>query len=671
VANISGVPTAITYRLNGTEAVIEMEGATVTAVGTGVTGTVGGTQLTLTVVDVSAAVSDYTMAFGAYNSGAVSEKTVVTLDALSVKVGGGLNENWTVRVNGTGASVSQSGTNMVLDTAITGGGAQAAVSTTTDETGTISTYNGEKLYNFYDHPVQARFDIDSFTGDYYGTGRNVFFFSIGYDSDGNYMPQLTLLDNGIAFAVEHLNSAPYWRLMRTKMVSGGETSDPLGTLNGAPTAITYALDGTNVTITIEGTTFAYVPPAYATSISSTKIQTTVADISANLTDYVMAFGVHNRGTVAEKTVVTLDAFSVEIDGGLNENWTAYAAGNGAGSTQTGGQLIMDTGVASGSARAGLTTSSDETGAVTTFNGAQLYDFYDHLVKARFEIDSMTGQPNIGSGRNIFYCTVGEDADGNYMPQNTVLDDGIGILLEQLNVDGTNDYWQFTIMVMTNASIIEGGWAANISGCPSAFDLTFNGSQIVIEMEGATVTVPGDGIGESVTNGTTITANVTTDLSSAIGTYNLAYAAHNLGTVIEKTVVTLNALTISVEAQSYATWADSWGVDIGSETNDYDGDGMSNLGEYAVGGDPTDPANKGKTSVAFDGTGLIYVHAQHASDAGLSYWLETTDDLVNPSWTNIGYSVVGTNVTSETYDFVTNTVPTDANQTFIRLRIQNN
>ena len=107
--------------------------------------------------------------------------------------------------------------------------------------------------------------------------------------------------------------------------------------------------------------------------------------------------------------------------------------------------------------------------------------------------------------------------------------------------------------------IEGGWAADISGCPSAFDLTFNGGQVIVEMEGAVVTVPGDEIGESVTNGTTIVANFTNDLSSAIGTYNLAYAAHNRGTVTEKTVVTLNALTVSVETQTYTTWAASWGV----------------------------------------------------------------------------------------------------------------
>jgi hypothetical protein len=37
-----------------------------------------------------------------------------------------------------------------------------------------------------------------------------------------------------------------------------------------------------------------------------------ADYSANISGYTLAFGALNFGTVAEKTVVTFDAFSVEI-----------------------------------------------------------------------------------------------------------------------------------------------------------------------------------------------------------------------------------------------------------------------------------------------------------------------------------------------------------------------
>jgi hypothetical protein len=123
--------------------------------------------------------------------------------------------------------------------------------------------------------------------------------------------------------------------------------------------------------------------------------------------------------------------------------------------------------------------------------------------------------------------------------------------------------------------------------------------------------------------------------------------------------------------NYATWADSWGVDIGSEKNDYDGDWVDNLGEYGIDGDPTNSADQGQTSTAIDGANLVYVHAQRSDDQSLSFWLETTASLTIPNWSNSGYTVVATNVTGGVYDFVTNTVPTAADETFIRLRVQNN
>lgn len=129
--------------------------------------------------------------------------------------------------------------------------------------------------------------------------------------------------------------------------------------------------------------------------------------------------------------------------------------------------------------------------------------------------------------------------------------------------------------------------------------------------------------------------------------------------------------IQVGASAYATWADGWGVDIGSETNDYDGDLYVNLYEYGMGGDPTNNGDWGEVPVFGDDTGtLIYVHVQRTDDASLTYYLETEDDLVSGSWTNAGYSVSGTNVTGGTFDYVTNTIPTTLDKTFIRLMIEN-
>jgi len=126
----------------------------------------------------------------------------------------------------------------------------------------------------------------------------------------------------------------------------------------------------------------------------------------------------------------------------------------------------------------------------------------------------------------------------------------------------------------------------------------------------------------------------------------------------------------ITSPSYEAWTYDWGTDIGSETNDYDGDMLDNLGEYALGGDPTNGADAGlvPTLGSEDGT-MVYVHAQRTDDSNLSYALETTTNLVSSGWTNSGYFVVATNVTGGTFDYVTNTIPTTLDQTFIRLRIE--
>jgi hypothetical protein len=126
---------------------------------------------------------------------------------------------------------------------------------------------------------------------------------------------------------------------------------------------------------------------------------------------------------------------------------------------------------------------------------------------------------------------------------------------------------------------------------------------------------------------------------------------------------------------YEGWAADWGVYIGTETNDYDGDGLNNLSEYGLGGDPTDDTDQGVAPVCgvsnVGGTETFsYVHPQlSASDSGLTYSLELTTDLVSGTWTNAGYSVQGTNVTGGTLDYVTNLTDMVDSRKFIRLIIE--
>jgi hypothetical protein len=122
---------------------------------------------------------------------------------------------------------------------------------------------------------------------------------------------------------------------------------------------------------------------------------------------------------------------------------------------------------------------------------------------------------------------------------------------------------------------------------------------------------------------------------------------------------------------YETWVAGWGEDIGGNTNDYDGDLLSNIHEYGVGGDPTDPSDIGNEPVfTYTGTGFEYVHVMRNDDDSLTYYLQTTDDLVDGLWDSVGYTVDGTNAaTAGDFDDVTNSIPMAGDRLFIRLVVE--
>jgi hypothetical protein len=129
------------------------------------------------------------------------------------------------------------------------------------------------------------------------------------------------------------------------------------------------------------------------------------------------------------------------------------------------------------------------------------------------------------------------------------------------------------------------------------------------------------------------------------------------------------------ANPYAVWASSYELVYGPDGDD-DLDGLVNLYEYALGLDPTntvDPnavADGALPTFGNGSGGMEYIHAQRKGDSSLTYYLELDGDLVNaPGWTNVGYTVTGTNVTEGTFDYVTNAIPTTDARKFIRLVVE--
>ena len=131
---------------------------------------------------------------------------------------------------------------------------------------------------------------------------------------------------------------------------------------------------------------------------------------------------------------------------------------------------------------------------------------------------------------------------------------------------------------------------------------------------------------------------------------------------------------------YLEWAAGYGL---TDTNttaamDYDvePDGMDNLLEYALGGNPAvdDATTIQPVDTFLDGDTWEYIYKRYRDAAyrQLTYDLQTTGDLIGGSWVSSGGMYeTGTNTTDATFDVVTNTISGLADGMFIKLEVTEN
>jgi len=130
----------------------------------------------------------------------------------------------------------------------------------------------------------------------------------------------------------------------------------------------------------------------------------------------------------------------------------------------------------------------------------------------------------------------------------------------------------------------------------------------------------------------------------------------------------------IKPSGFAVYMDSYGLSGGNAAADfdYDSDGWDNLMEYALGSNPTGGVFTGELPVLnHEGGTLGYIYAQRSNDDTLTYYLELSSSLVFTNWANTGYTVTGTNVTEGPFDYVTNSIATDAAAEFVRLVVEQN
>lgn len=144
----------------------------------------------------------------------------------------------------------------------------------------------------------------------------------------------------------------------------------------------------------------------------------------------------------------------------------------------------------------------------------------------------------------------------------------------------------------------------------------------------------------------------------------------LSTLTGSGYVGLAVVDVPVLAAGYAQWSSSYGL-TGGVNDDDDGDNLSNIYEYGLGGNPTNSADQGTLPVLIVSNGVAsYTHVQLTdSDANISYIVEQTTDLVNEPWTNANWSAVATNSTLDVYFDEVEYQSPEQNQLFFRLLIE--
>ncbi|QHI68850.1 hypothetical protein [Tichowtungia aerotolerans] len=136
-------------------------------------------------------------------------------------------------------------------------------------------------------------------------------------------------------------------------------------------------------------------------------------------------------------------------------------------------------------------------------------------------------------------------------------------------------------------------------------------------------------------------------------------------------------SVQTPTEAYGSWISRFIVADSSMAADPDGDGQSNLAEYALYGDPSDPSTQGQgvtISVAEEnGTNwFYYIHYERTdkTDAGLSYTPEAGSDLVNTNWSGSGLIEIGSGSGPVGFNAVTNRISMqDDAQQFMRVKIE--
>jgi hypothetical protein len=204
--------------------------------------------------------------------------------------GASLNANLSVSASAVG-SVTQTGGQLQMFLSGNDAFQRAKVVTSSGQNGEMQHYNGADLYDFTDHQVSVRFEIASFLG----TPADISNFNAFHVGIGELNASAGVA-TGVKIDLAKRNNAgsDLWRL---ELDGFGALIQLV--LDGMPTAFEFDLEGTNLTLRVEGTTFTSGLDTYSWTFNS-----------GTAASYELMFGAYNKGTPTVGTQVTLDSFEV-------------------------------------------------------------------------------------------------------------------------------------------------------------------------------------------------------------------------------------------------------------------------------------------------------------------------------------------------------------------------
>lgn len=150
-------------------------------------------------------------------------------------------------------------------------------------------------------------------------------------------------------------------------------------------------------------------------------------------------------------------------------------------------------------------------------------------------------------------------------------------------------------------------------------------------------------------------------------------ATNLNAAIDEILVHSNYTGIAaIPTNTYSDWAADYSLNasVTNRLNDADLDGLNNLTEFALGGNPTNGLRDVRMPAMQSGGGVEYIYQrrQNAAAHGLRYTPLAVSNLTDTAWSTNGITETGANSVDSDFESVTNRVDL-GNQGFVRLTVE--